>query len=338
MRRLPALLLTAALVLPTAACGGDEEQPSALQDFGEFQFPTVSSAEVGTEPTITSKGRAPKESMLKVLTEGDGKPVKAGDVVVANLKGQVWDPGGLSLPPFENSFDGGGPLMTTLEKVIPAWEKKLPGVKAGSRVVLVAPPKEAFPQGNNAANILAVDTVMFVIDVLGSVDPDTAATGKRVAGAGGGELPTVTGTKDPKVTVPDGAPPKQLVSEVLMRGKGAPAKEGQWILAQYTGLLWRNGKEFDSSWKKGRTPFSARLALPIYDQQGGIAVGGVIPGWLKGLKGKPVGSRVLLVIPPADGYGKAGNDQAGIGPKDTLVFVVDIIGAYDDLAPPSAGG
>jgi len=36
---------------------------------------------------------------------------------------------------------------------------------------------------------------------------------------------------------------------------------------------------------------------------------------------------VLLVIPPADAYGKAGQPQAGIKGTDTLVFVVDILGA-----------
>jgi peptidylprolyl isomerase len=36
----------------------------------------------------------------------------------------------------------------------------------------------------------------------------------------------------------------------------------------------------------------------------------------------------MLVIPPADGYGKTGSAQAHIKGTDTLVFVVDILGAY----------
>ena len=36
----------------------------------------------------------------------------------------------------------------------------------------------------------------------------------------------------------------------------------------------------------------------------------------------------MLVIPPADGYGKAGSPQAQIKGTDTLVFVVDILGAF----------
>jgi len=55
----------------------------------------------------------------------------------------------------------------------------------------------------------------------------------------------------------------------------------------------------------------------------------VIPGWDKGLVGQTVGTRVLLVIPPADGYGKTGNAQAGIKGTDDLVFVVDVLGAFN---------
>ncbi len=44
--------------------------------------------------------------------------------------------------------------------------------------------------------------------------------------------------------------------------------------------------------------------------------------------GQTIGSQVLLVIPPADGYGTSGNSQAGISGTDTLVFVVDLLDAY----------
>jgi len=46
----------------------------------------------------------------------------------------------------------------------------------------------------------------------------------------------------------------------------------------------------------------------------------VIKGWDQGLVGKHVGDRVLLVIPPALGYGAAG--QSGIAPNETLIFLV----------------
>ena len=57
-----------------------------------------------------------------------------------------------------------------------------------------------------------------------------------------------------------------------------------------------------------------------------LGSGQVIAGWNQGLAGQRVGSRVLLVVPPRLGYGKAGNPPAITG-KDTLVFVVDILAA-----------
>jgi peptidylprolyl isomerase len=54
----------------------------------------------------------------------------------------------------------------------------------------------------------------------------------------------------------------------------------------------------------------------------------VITGWSSGLRGVKVGSRVMLVIPPKDGYGSSGNSQAGIKGTDTLVFVVDVLAAF----------
>ena len=45
---------------------------------------------------------------------------------------------------------------------------------------------------------------------------------------------------------------------------------------------------------------------------------------VKGLTGQTVGSRVLLVIPPTDGY-PDGNATPSINPDETLVMVVDLL-------------
>ena len=103
-------------------------------------------------------------------------------------------------------------------------------------------------------------------------------------------------TKEPTVTVPKTARPDDDAAGHPHRGQRARrSQKGQTITAQYHGVLWKDGSVFDSSWQRG-----AAADFPI-------GVGGVIPGWDKTLVGKKVGSRVLLVIPPADGYGKAGS-------------------------------
>lgn len=115
----------------------------------------------------------------------------------------------------------------------------------------------------------------------------------------------------PKVTVPKGAPPKQLVVNDLEEGSGAEAKAGDEVTVQYVGVNFKTGKEFDSSWSRSE-PFS----FPLGE-------GFVIPGWDEGVAGMKVGGRRELVIPPELGYGSTGSPPA-IPPNETLVFVVDL--------------
>jgi peptidylprolyl isomerase len=79
----------------------------------------------------------------------------------------------------------------------------------------------------------------------------------------------------------------------------------------YTGINWNTKKVFDSSWERGEP------ATFVTSQ--------VIPGFTKALVGQKVGSQVIAIIPPADGYGEAGSGE-DIGGTDTIVFVVDILG------------
>jgi FKBP-type peptidyl-prolyl cis-trans isomerase len=99
-------------------------------------------------------------------------------------------------------------------------------------------------------------------------------------------------------------------------------RPGQFVVTQYTGVIWRTGKVFASSWSS-KAPFG--FELDARPEQ-------VIKGWDLGLTGQRVGSRVLLVLPPADGYGSTGVPGSGVTGTDTLVFVVDIIDAYNPAA------
>jgi peptidylprolyl isomerase len=304
-----------------------------------FAFPVVSSTELGTDPTITAKTDPPDDSMLKVLRRGTGRTLTADDVIVADFKGQVWENIGAGVNSFEDTFATGDLFVQPITKVVPGWTKKLPGVRVGSRVLLIAPPKDAFglkPPKNT--NILPNDTLMFVIDVLGAFPRDRGATGTPLSVQNDPALPTVSGTTDPKVTVPTGkAAPKKLVQRLLVQGHGPKVKDGQWLAVQYTGLVWSTGKVFDSSWTRpdGATPTTFRMAPP--GTLNGKPVGGVVKGLLQALVGQAVGSRVLVVVPPDLGYGASGLPAGGIGPTDTMVFVVDILGAYRSGVVPGAG-
>jgi peptidylprolyl isomerase len=121
-------------------------------------------------------------------------------------------------------------------------------------------------------------------------------------------------SKKPAVTVPTGPAPKQLVVKDLIKGTGAVAKKGSNLTVNYVGVLYKGGKEFDSSWKRSQTfPFV-------------LGQGSVIPGWDQGLVGMKVGGRRELIIPSSLAYGPRGSGAA-IPPNSPLVFVVDLLGA-----------
>ena len=150
----------------------------------------------------------------------------------------------------------------------------------------------------------------------------SAAASTGPALPAGTALPTVSGTygDKPTLTFPKttGAP-KTLQSKVLVQGTGPVVAKNDLLVADYLGQIW-GGKVFDNSYdRKAPTGFT-------------IGAGKVIPGWDKTLVGLKAGTRVLLSIPPADGYGTAGQAQAGIKGTDTLVFVVDVISSYNKTA------
>jgi peptidylprolyl isomerase len=133
----------------------------------------------------------------------------------------------------------------------------------------------------------------------------------------------VTGAFDtkPTVTFPASQPPKQLIEQTLVSGSGTAVASGDTVITNYVGEIWptKVGSQpdvFDSSFSRGAPAGFV------------IGVGAVIPGFDKTLVGKQLGTRMLLSIPPADGYGPSGNSQAGISGTDTLVFVVDLLADY----------
>jgi len=121
-------------------------------------------------------------------------------------------------------------------------------------------------------------------------------------------LPAALNTK-PTVVPPKGSPPKQLVIKDLIKGTGPSATPSSTVTVNYVGVLYKNGKEFDSSWKRGQTAT--------------FSLSGVIKGWTEGIPGMKVGGRRELIIPANLAYGKTGSPPS-IGPNEPLVFVIDL--------------
>jgi FKBP-type peptidyl-prolyl cis-trans isomerase len=317
MRRIAAALtipMLAAVAL--AGCGSSSPKAasspnatvSATGTFGKAPAVKIPAKKAGTN--------------LAVKTEitGNGPALGKSDAFVGNYVVYIWS--GATHKLALSTYTAAPQVLSG--SLLPGLETALRGKKMGSRVIAVLPPKYAYGKaGNSQVGVTATDTLVFVVDMIKDVPATASASGTHVSN-GGGSLPTVTATagKAPTIKMPKSKPSSKLVVKTLIKGSGAPVAKGQEVVTQYVGALYRNGKVFDSSWQRN-APFGFQL---------GASPAQIIPGWDKGLVGVPVGSRVMLIIPPADGYGSKGNSQAGIKGTDTLVFVIDILDAESGAA------
>ena len=335
MRRRSVLLAVPALMLTAAGCGSDDKKsasatpsstgsttssptgsptPSATPSTEIVGGPVpgiTAGAAFNHKPTIAKGTGTPSTKLaVKTVIAGAGPAIAGGDYVQVNYLGQIWDSGKV----FDTSF-GRGPYTNVIGqgKVIPGWDEGLLGRKVNSRMELAIPPALGYGNSGNAqAGIKGTDTLVFVIDILNRFNGKSSATGKAAAQSDSG-LPKVganTDGKAPSITVPKGAKaPTKLVSEYILEGTGPAVKSTDTLLLQYKGVLWTTGKEFDSSYSHGQL-----AAFPLAQ---------LIKGWQQGLAGKKVGSRVMLVTPPALAYGSQA--QTGIPANSTLVFSLDIL-------------
>jgi FKBP-type peptidyl-prolyl cis-trans isomerase len=331
MRRLLAIIVIPLLAcLVIAGCGSSKPSASASSSSSAAANSNASAnanASVtvagvfGTTPVVKiPKLDANNKLAVKTVIQGTGPTVTKTDAMAANFVLYFWD--GTTNTLKANTFTSNPTVIGGT--MLPGLETALVGQKVGSRVLAVIPPADGYgTAGNSQLGITGTTTLVFVIDVIKSYSSTASASGTQESD-GGGSLPTVTAHPGaaPTIAIPTNNPPSALVTKTLIKGSGPKVAKGQYVIAQYTGYIWRTKKVFDSSWTSG-SPFGFVI---------GASPEQVISGWDSGLAGQTVGSRVMLVIPPKDAYGSTGASQAGITGTDTLVFVVDIIDAFKPSA------
>lgn len=293
-----------------AACGDDEASSGSTG--GGLDSVTVE-GDPGAVPKVTFDDRlAAEDTETKVLTEGDGATVESGDSVLAHL----WIGNGFSRDEAFSTYEAGKPeLLTVGGDLSGPINEGIEGHTVGSRVAVLSTAQDAFGEsGNPQLGIGNKDSVLFVIDIVSQIGTEPSGEEKAPAKwapelvQDGG---TITGFDFAGSHKPGG----KLLETTVVKGDGPKVKSGQTIYVNYLGQVYQGDKPFDESYSGG-TPAS----FPI-------GVGQVVKGWDQALVGTTVGSRVILEIPPALGYGKAGNEGAGIKGTDTLYFVIDILGA-----------
>lgn len=337
-RTLIPIALAATLLMTgcSAGGGGSDASGEACLAPGDASNSVKVKGKAGEEMELTSKTPVSTDKLQRtVLTEGKGDMPKEGESIE------------LSMAIF-NGVDG--ELMqqspaspVPLDKAsMPTWAyDAVRCATPDQRVALVTPLTEV-TQGQDPAQfglsgITNEDSVVIVMDFgkiskgsdsTASAEPGTLEPGDLLAKAEGKKkdapkgFPTVKLAEngEPTITMPkDTDAPKELEIATIIEGDGETVEPGDRVYVNYRGVIWRTGEEFDSSWSRGQ-------AIDFLTT-------GVIPGFTKALEGQKVGSQIISIVPPADGYKdnleaqlKQSNPDFDVKNDDTLVFVLDIVG------------
>lgn len=319
-RNLPVAALGVALALALTGCNGAADDPTG--DTTEAGGCEVTASGEGSDSVeVTGEADALEVSFPEPLTaetterteveEGEGDPAAEGSSLTVDILG------------FNGTSGDAIEALTAQDQPIQLQEGIVPGLvaalqcsTAGSRVAAVIPPDDFASDGREQLGLADDDAIVLVIDVAEvsePVEPLERADGEDQPLPDGFPAVGVELAEDgaPTITVPEGDAPAELQIADLKVGDGPEVADGDNVTVHYTGVVWATGEVFDSSWERG--------------EPASFPTDGVVSGFRQALVGHTVGSQVVAVIPPAEGYGEQGSPQAGIGPTDTLVFVVDIL-------------
>ncbi|MDP5225949.1 MULTISPECIES: FKBP-type peptidyl-prolyl cis-trans isomerase [Arthrobacter] len=302
MRRILAALVPAVLLL--SACGSSDSGPSSQSAGDTSKLSTVKVTDQGSDkaPKVEfAKPLSVTEPTIKMIHDGSGDKVKANQRVEVGLVVYNGKDGSQLADDYVSNHQQVA-LNDSMKSGNAPLYNAMVGAKVGSDLVYALPPD---------ASSNAPATQLYILHLFKAQDitpPLSKPEGDTVTPPAG--LPKVTTDSKgvPQIDIKGADKPKSVVSQDLIKGKGAPVEASDTVVVNYVGVNLSDGVKFDSSFDSGQP-----LVKPLSS---------LIPGWAKGLTGKTVGSRVLLVIPATDAYGDQGQGKA----KGDLVFVVDILG------------
>jgi peptidylprolyl isomerase len=321
-------LVAPALLLPLAACGATEMATAEGSEAYEIVLDDDGAPQVEWS-VIMDPG---EEREVEVLVTGDGPAVADGDRVMVNV---LLSNGFTHRTPV-NTFAadqagasveiGAGEPTTYADLLLGTFSEELgAGTTIGTRVAVTASAETAF--GDFARNLDVFETgnkdgVVIIAELVGPVLEGPEGEQQSLPRW----APDVLTRRDddPRaldftgLEQPD--PSDDLRVATLIEGDGPVVTSGNVARVNYLGQVFGTDEPFDASF--GQEP----LEVAIGEDVEGLATP-VIEGWSQGLEGVTVGSRVIIQIPPRLGYGEEqGNPDAGIGPEDTMYFLVDVLG------------
>ncbi|MFT4123760.1 MAG: FKBP-type peptidyl-prolyl cis-trans isomerase [Microbacteriaceae bacterium] len=261
---------------------------------------------VGSAPTVSIDAPVSVEATeATTLVAGSGETVLTGSrasVEYTMLSGSTGEVVAAS------GYDGTDELTLTEGSSIAGIDAMICGAAAGGRVVAVIPPADAWgSSGQSSLGIGADDSIVLVVDVTAVIPPIVTEDYTQMDG-----MPTVEFDAEgvPTITIPDADPPASTRLGLITAGDGDVVQSGATVTVDYTGVDWQSGEVFDSSWASGEAAT--------------FTTTGVVNGFRAALEGQTVGSTLMVVCAPVDGYGDTGSSDGSIAGGDTIVFVLTI--------------
>jgi hypothetical protein len=320
VRKIPASLAVLGLLsvglvgcsLPgTQACSRPDGSDPTVTDLITVSGPSDEAPEVELyTPFVTTK------TVFVDDVKGEGTPISVDEQLVVLDVGITSGESGENL--VTEGYDGDLSRVTSVSQwgdVIPAFEQALHCATEGSRVVVALAPGDIAAQTAESIGLGDDESAVAVVDVRKVYLPKANGVNQYNVGTG---LPTVVRAPDgrPGIIVPETEPPADLTVQTIKKGDGPVVTGDDPVRAHYTGLTWADQTVFETTWDTG--PKS-------------ITLESMLPGFAEALTGQTVGSQVMIVIPPDEGYGD--QEQGPIPADSTLVFVVDILGLDQPAAP-----
>jgi peptidylprolyl isomerase len=311
-RLLPALVAVLTLT-GVAACGDSEDGGSDSTGGGSSISGLSVTGDFGEEPKVEVDGVNVEEPESETIIEGDGDELADDGAAMTRIYiAKASDGSKLA-----SSYEDEQPYKMVVAEQPPVIADVIKGTTIGSRVALAAPATELYgEQGNPQLGLTAEDDVVVVFDLVEAVEPplegpegeeqDPPANAPKAETDDKGNVVGIDFSDAPK------DPPGKLQVITLIEGEGPKVKEDDPLTVDYFGSVWGGQEAFDESYSGDPASFQ-------------LSQGSLIDGWVEGLQGVPVGSRVMLVIPADKGYGD--QEQQGIPANSTLVFVVDVLQA-----------
>jgi len=321
--------LIAGVLALTAACGGDDAEPSSEPTAEPTAEPTTGNSDATTgestdsvaaplpgeifseacedepDPADYPEDRVPPalrpctlptELVVTEVKPGSGHEATAGDTVIVDYTGMRSEDGFV----FDTSYMRNMPIDFVLGTggVIQGWDQGFLGAQAGQVLKLDIPTELAYGDNPPGSDIRPGDALTFVAEVRAIVPATTVEDAPLDVAV----EPSIGATE---VTTVD-----------VTVGEGAPLTDGQTAIVHMLLVRGDNEVVLFNTWERND---------PI---QIVMDVGYPLPGIFEGIQGMNVGGMRVISMPPDMAFGPEGETSLGLPAATDLIVVAEVVGAY----------